>query len=143
MIKRYEIIVVDDDVEDRMLMQQSFTEAGINQPCQWLEDLPSLFFTLSECKSGQTLPLLIILDYIFPSGNGLDALMKIRAKSEYDSIPVLIFSDFLTLKIEREFLNQGALACTSKPDRYEKVIEWAGYVKHIAQSSMDKHSYHV
>lgn len=79
------IFCVEDDSAARDLMTYALSASGFE--AQGFADGKSFFKALSTCK-----PSLIILDIMLPEEDGISILKKLRAKTIWADIPVIIAS---------------------------------------------------
>lgn len=103
-----QILIVDDDVITRMVLEQVLLEAGFNteSACSVSEA-----FTALETKH----PDLILLDVCLPDGTGFEVCRKLQSLHATSRIPVLFISsnDDITTKV-RGF-DAGAVDYITKP----------------------------
>lgn len=80
---------VDDDEDDRFLLQQVFQQYSHESEIIPLANGEELLSTLAETV---VLPSLILLDLNMPIMGGFEALRLIRQNCRYDSIPIVILT---------------------------------------------------
>lgn len=122
-----EIVVAEDDEDDRYFIQKAFQEARlVNKICfvENGEDLMDMLHRRGEFEkfNGHDLPKLILLDLNMPKKDGREALKEIKSDDKLKNIPVLVFT---TSKEERDILSTydlGANAFISKPVKFEEFI---------------------
>jgi len=75
-------------------------------------------------------PDLILLDYLMPEGDGLEAIGKLREKGYYPEIPVVIVTGDRDLALEQRCINEGVEDFIQKPfvpdvlmNRVQQVID--------------------
>ena len=103
------ILVVDDDPALQKLVVSLIRRAGMG--------------TLSAMDAHEAtahldsdvLPDLILLDLMLPEISGIQFLQQIRAKSQYDAVPVIILSALADPVQIREGLESGADRYLTKP----------------------------
>jgi CheY-like chemotaxis protein len=88
-----EIMLVDDDEEDRKLLNEALI--GINADYTIKESIngEEALLYLQEKKASGICPVLIVLDLYMPKMNGLETLFKIKADIELARIPVVLYYD--------------------------------------------------
>lgn len=117
----YNIILADDDEDDRML----FSEA--------LEEVP-LKAKLSLFKNGQELldylfqpnielPNLIFLDINMPFVNGIQCLTEIRSNPNLKDLFIAMYSTSSSEKDIKESFDKGANMYINKPSCFNKLCE--------------------
>ena len=98
-LKPVTIMLVEDDVADRKLIEKSLPKQKIANDVRPFENGEKALDYLSRSKSGQSncpMPNLVLLDLNMPGMGGKEFLRRIKADEQLDTIPVVIFttSDF-------------------------------------------------
>ena len=115
MNEHVEILVVDDDLEDHLILQGFFSEAGLDEIVAYCENgLQALFF-LEEIDDDSPLPRLIVLDLNMPILNGTQTLLRLKQTPRFRGIPVIIFSTSENETEKRKCLSLGAVDYMVKP----------------------------
>ena len=115
MNEHVEILVVDDDLEDHLILQGFFSEAGLDEIVGYCENgLQALFF-LEEIDDDSRLPRLIVLDLNMPILNGTQTLLRLKQTPRFRGIPVIIFSTSENETEKRKCLSLGAVDYMVKP----------------------------
>lgn len=103
------ILVVDDDPALQKLVVSLIRRAG-------METLSAVdAHEAVQHLEGDILPDLILLDLMLPEISGIQFLKKIRAKEDYNSVPVIILSALADPEQIREGLESGADRYLTKP----------------------------
>lgn len=89
------ILHVDDDADDRFLVDAAWRQAGVRHPLRAVSDgrqaIDYLFGTGEYAdRARYPLPGLVLLDLKMPGLTGFDVLQRLRADKEIGGIPVLI-----------------------------------------------------
>ena len=122
------ILVADDDADDRMLIEDAFTESKLQNPLQFVEDGEQLLAYLkregdyAELK-GKPYPGVILLDLNMPKMDGRTALAKIKEDENLCRIPVIILT---TSKAEEDILrtyNLGVNSFITKPVTFDGLVK--------------------
>ena len=90
-------LIVDDDADDRMLIEDAFVECGMANRRDYVADgLEMLQFLRAEGiwsgRDAQKLPSLILLDLNMPKMDGRTALMHLKEDPVLRLIPVIILT---------------------------------------------------
>ncbi|MBF0693649.1 MAG: response regulator [Flavobacterium sp.] len=114
-----DILLVDDDADDRNIFSDALGELKINTSLNLLEDGRDLLGYLQNKKNKR--PQILFLDLNMPYKSGVECLKEIRQYSEFDDLTIAIYSTSSTDKdIEDTFVN-GANIYIKKPKNFEKL----------------------
>lgn len=108
--QKIRVLVVDDDPALQQLIGLLLTNAGL-EPVEALNAAAAARILRTE----QPPPRLIILDMMLPDVSGLEFLKQMRAKAQFDELPVLILSALADPQQIREGLQAGADRYLTKP----------------------------
>ena len=106
----FHILMVDDDPDDSIF----FTYAMAALPPDYRLSLQNDSSKLTEVLERET-PNIIFLDLNMPSKDGKACLKEIRARKEFDEIPVVIYSTSSNKNEINECLKNGANSYVVKP----------------------------
>lgn len=112
-----EILVAEDDPDDRLLITNAMKKAGMCMPLQFVTNGVELFDHLDACAARSTpmFPGLILLDINMPKMNGREVLERRRDDIRLAQIPIVVLT---TSTAEPEILDMyrlGANSFISKP----------------------------
>ncbi|MGB7338575.1 MAG: response regulator [Phototrophicaceae bacterium] len=103
------ILVVDDDPALQKLVVSLLKRAG-------METLSAMdAHQAQDHLDGNIMPDLVLLDLMLPEISGIQFLKKIRARTEFDSLPVIILSALADPAQIREGIEFGADRYLTKP----------------------------
>jgi CheY-like chemotaxis protein len=120
MNSHFRIVIVDDDRENKRLLEIVMEEAYISNPCTFVYNGLELLEFLKQ--SSDSLPGIILLDMNMPQMGGLATLKQLKENEVWKKIPVIMFSTSdHDGDIERSYLC-GASSYIVKPDSFEKLI---------------------
>jgi len=126
MKKRQFILVAEDDMDDKFMLQTIFEDSGKSDLLEFVENGLELINYLDHInKNEDTLfyPHFILLDLNMPKMDGRQALKELKNHSAYKKIPVIIFS---TTKNETEInrcYELGANSYIVKPYNYKELTQ--------------------
>ncbi|MDJ1480928.1 response regulator [Cytophagaceae bacterium YF14B1] len=120
------ILIVDDDPEDKFLLQIAFKENQIDNPLVFLGDGLELIHYLEQNQDSD-LPAFVLLDLNMPRMNGKQALRELRSDSRWYGIPVLIYSTSTNISEICECYQLGANCYLIKPSDYEELIRMVAH----------------
>lgn len=119
--KRYDILIVEDDADDRMVMQDVFDDCHYGNHLTFYDSSFAFLQAIPSLRLFFPLPLLIVLDYNLPGADGATLLNTIKSDKLLHTVPVVIYSTAITPRLQDECLNAGALAYFEKRQTYEEV----------------------
>lgn len=119
------ILLVDDDIEDREIIQDALGDLGHASIVHYEEDGEKALAFLEDAFQNDTLPAMVILDLNMPRLNGTQTLRLLKKDDRFKHLPVVIYSTSLN-RIERdECLALGAHSYVIKPASYRDTIATA------------------
>src|SRR2546430_16413613 len=91
------ILIAEDDFDDRVIIEDVISKLGFNVKINFVSDGEELISFLNnkeiyEDKKANPKPSLILMDLKMPKMNGFEVLQKIKTKSPFQNIPVIVFS---------------------------------------------------
>ena len=129
-LKRHAISVLaaEDDEDDRLLLQEAFKEADIDETLRFVEDGEELLDYLehrNQYRQPNTAPRpgLIILDLNMPKKNGREVLKEIKSSPAIKSIPVIILSTSANEEDIALAYGLGASSFIVKPLRFDALVQ--------------------
>ncbi len=122
------ILIVDDDPDDRLLIEDAFVDCSIGNPRQYLVDGEQLLDYLNHRGSYTDAarcptPGLILLDLNMPRKDGREALREIRSDPALRHIPVVVLT---TSKADIDIFtsySDGSNSFISKPAMYTALLD--------------------
>lgn len=114
------ILVVDDDKEDHIILEEYFSESGINQNVKFVENGLLAIEYLEGISDDTALPKLIVLDLNMPLLNGSQTLLQLKQNNRFKNIPVIIYSTSESDNEKRKCLSFGAIDYLVKPVTMEE-----------------------
>ncbi|HEY0273764.1 MAG TPA: response regulator [Chitinophaga sp.] len=119
------ILLADDDVEDRFIISDAFDTIGLADCIQFVEDGEKVLTYLDTIGEPAPLPNLVILDLNMPKLNGTQTLKLLKEDQRYSNIPVIIFSTSLNELEMQECMHLGANSYVIKPVTFDECIDTA------------------
>ena len=114
-LSNYLIYVVEDDEDDRFLLQRAITRQSVACSLRFFTHGADLFTQLTHQLDGR-LPDLIILDLNTPIMNGFESLQLLKQLPDYQHIPVLVRTGHETLESINRCYELGCHAYLTKKD---------------------------
>ena len=126
--KRINILIADDDPEDRQMTKEALEESYMLNSLQFVEDGVELMDYLHHRgkfadKARNPTPGLILLDLNMPKKDGREALREIKSDPALRRIPVIILT---TSKAEEDILRSydlGVNCFITKPVTFAGLLE--------------------
>ena len=115
----YNILMADDDEDDRVFFQEAMAETVQTAVVQTANDGLELMSILA--RKNDKLPDAIFLDLNMPRKNGQECLVEIKTNKAYKDIPVVIYSTTSNIEQIHSTYVAGANLYISKPDSYSKL----------------------
>ena len=124
------ILVVDDDEEDRLLIEEAFEEffgeVGPKIPLVFLEDgealMDYLLYKNNHTIENSPRPTLILLDLNMPKKSGKECLTDIKTNSELKAIPIVVLStSSAVIDIDKSYI-LGANSFITKPTDFSELV---------------------
>jgi CheY-like chemotaxis protein len=113
--ERLHILLADDDADDRELFLEALTGSGHNVELSMVTDGEQLSNAIAGLKMPPP-PHMIFLDINMPRKNGKACLVEIRNNSNFDHIPVIMFSTSNSERDVDETYRNGASRYINKSD---------------------------
>lgn len=132
------ILLADDDAEDRYILMDSFKEVGFTGILDCVENGIDAIDYLQKASTSDKLPAIILLDLNMPRLNGTETLRRIKEHTEFNTIPVVIFSTSVNEIEKEECLRLGATSYMTKPGTLEESLNIARYFCDFAERASRK-----
>lgn len=123
------VLIADDEMNFREIFSAKLTACGFQvQTAQNGEEAVAL--------TKQLKPDLVLMDVQMPKLNGIEALIKIKADPECDSIPILFLTALGDPRMEIQEINRrlskevGAIGYLKKTDDLDTIVD---YIKNFVQ----------
>ena len=114
-----QIILADDDPDDRELFEEAIIESKLKVDVKCVHDGLELISLLKSKLN--PLPHLIFLDLNMPNKNGKECLEEIRKNEKLRNIPVIIYSTSSSPKDIEETYSKGANLYVAKPSSFSNL----------------------
>src|SRR5690606_11149227 len=120
-----DIVLVDDDADDRSIFSDALSELKIDTKLTLLEDGRNL---LEFLEKSEKLPDILFLDLNMPYKSGVECLIDIRKHTKFNDLSIAIYSTSSTDKdIEDTFIH-GANIYIRKPNNFANLKKVLGAV---------------
>ena len=129
----FNILVVEDDSDDRIIIDEAFTKIGYEAEVKKFANGQALLDYLNELEPA-LYPSLIVLDNSLPGLNAEDLLTFLKKNQKYSAIPVVIYSGTISDAKKNLLMQLGAKAIVEKGNTMQSEMEVAQQLKDIAES---------
>ena len=116
MKKQNYIVIVDDDEDDRFLIESAFQETMLPTQLSFFENGDSLLSFLSNPPD--PLPSVILMDINMPGRSGIETLQILKTTKAIKNIPIVILSTTKSTHEIAEVYRSGANSFVNKPSSY-------------------------
>ena len=110
-----QILVVDDDPEDRAIITDAMKAIGKEELLFIAENGEEALSFLDKCMAENALPCLIVLDLNMPKMSGTETLRMIKANDKFTGIKVIIYSTSINPFEKDRCIELGAQDYFTKP----------------------------
>jgi CheY-like chemotaxis protein len=148
--KPVQILIVDDDADDRLLIREAFDENALACRLEFVENGEGMLRLLSSRLSGKGprgpgLPDLILLDLNMPKMDGREALDWIKKQAKLKHIPVVVLTTSNANEDIQKTYDLGGSSFVVKPSSFDELVGtvgaiwnyWCGIVKLPERGSED------
>lgn len=118
MLKNKNVVLTDDDADDRGIFREAFRELNVDNKLTICADGVEL---MNYLKNATELPELLFIDLNMPKKSGIECLKEIRSNEKFRDVSIAIFS---TSNSERDIeatFNNGADVYICKPNDYDQL----------------------
>ena len=126
--QQYDILVVDDDAEDRMMMSEAFSQLDCQHRVTMYDSSGAFHLELPGLRELNPLPLLTVLDYNLPGADGSLLLLQLKTDPVLCAIPVVMYTNGMSRSQEQDCQVKGAIKCYVKGATYEDVVSFCKQV---------------
>jgi CheY-like chemotaxis protein len=122
MKRKHQILIVDDDADDREIIRDAFMNSIEEQEYIFIENGDKLLDYLEKNVNGES-PALIMLDLNMPGKDGRETLKELKTDNRFHHIPTIVFTTSSSLRDKQMVYDLGANCFITKPDTFNKLIE--------------------
>jgi len=113
------ILLVDDDIDDRFLFKSALSRAAIEVVFNDAEDCNQALEKLKVMKDN--LPDVIFMDLNMPDIDGFECIKTIKSNAIWASVPIIVYSTSGSQSHIDEAGRLGAIAYLKKPNVFEEL----------------------
>jgi CheY-like chemotaxis protein len=121
------ILMAEDDLDDRLLVEDALKESGLTVELRFVEDGVELIDYLHQrnkfsAPGRAPRPGLILLDLNMPRKDGREALQEIKLHAEWKKIPVVVLTTSTADIDVARMYELGANSFISKPVAFQSLV---------------------
>jgi CheY-like chemotaxis protein len=124
-MKKPLILIAEDDIDDRFLLQTAFAESGNEDHLKFVEngaEVTDYLYSLAALGDESDFPGLIMLDLNMPKKNGKEVLSEIKQHPLFKRIPVIVYTTTKSELEVRRCYELGANTYIVKPISFESLL---------------------
>ncbi len=122
------ILLVEDNPMDVDLTRRAFNRRKIVNPVTVARDGEEALSYISRWESGESQPVVILLDLKLPKIGGLDVLRKLKTHPQFQTIPVIVLTSSAEDQDIQTAYQLGANSYIVKPVDFEKFLDVAAHI---------------
>src|SRR5688572_21752250 len=119
MKSKQQILIVDDDADDREIIKDAFVTGSLDMEYVFLENGDRMIQHLQSHAEDASL---ILLDLNMPGKDGRESLKVLKTSKRFHHIPVIIFSTSSSQRDRLMAYELGANCFITKPDTFNKLV---------------------
>ncbi len=128
-ILKQPILLVEDNPVDLDLTLRAFKTRRLANPVEIARDGEEALAYIEKWRSGDPVPVVILLDLNLPKVNGLEVLEGIKKHPEFKTIPVVVLTTSSESSDVKTSYQLGANSYIVKPVDFDKFIEVAKQIE--------------
>jgi CheY-like chemotaxis protein len=131
-MKKALILVAEDDMDDRFLLQTAFHETGDDEQLEFVQNgIEVIDYLDSAATKGdeRAFPEIIILDLNMPKKNGKEVLSEIKQHPLFKRIPVIVYTTTRNEVEVRKCYELGANTYIVKPISFDSLCRVVQSIK--------------
>lgn len=118
------VLVVDDDPDDRDMLQSALKDVDVSHHLIEANNGVEALMKLEELSKQGKLPCLVVLDVNMPKMDGRETFLAIRNNKKLSKIPIVIFSTSDSL-LDKTFFQRHDTAYFVKPVNFTELRKTA------------------
>ena len=123
------ILLVEDNPVDLDLTLRAFERRNLANPIEVARDGQEVLDWIPRWETGESLPLVILLDVKLPRVNGLEVLRQLRENPVSQHIPVVMLTSSSEERDVKMAYQHHANSYIVKPVSFDKLIEVATQIE--------------
>jgi len=132
-MQHYQALVVDDDPENRYILDLSFRNINWIDPIKILDSTERLLNYLHALPDSCFYPSLIVLNYDMQKRNGAEVLTLLKQQESFKHIPVVIYAKSMSPLLREKLLTMGALSCYQESEP-EQIATLVAHIRALAET---------
>ncbi len=126
-MKKYSILVAEDDADDRFLIQSIYSEKNYEERIEFVENgvelLNRLIYLAENVSKEEVLPDYVLLDLNMPKKDGREVLLEVKQHPLLRKIPIIVFTTNRNEMEIKRCYELGANTYVVKPSSFSSLLE--------------------
>ena len=131
MLKKFQILVIEDNPADSRLLQEVFTQLSSNVVLRSAKDGAEALEVVSALAASGERPDLVLLDLNLPKLSGHEVLAHIKQDPRLSSTPVIVLTSSAAEADVKRAYEYHANAYLRKPVTLDGLLATVGQIKHF------------
>lgn len=129
------IFLVEDDADDRFMMQQAFIDVNFADHVRMFSSSEFFLNQINAITDENELPTLFVLDFNMPIINGGELLVKLKQQEALKEIPVVLYSKGMRPILKETLIATGAKDCFEKALDYKDLCRQVKALRFLAEGN--------
>ena len=129
------IYLVEEDADDRFMMQQAFADVNFADQLSMFHSSELFLNYILSVTDLSEIPSLFVLDFNMPVINGGELLLKLKQHKLLKQIPVVLYSTGMRPILKETLIASGAVDCFEKALDYGELCKQAKIFRLMAEGS--------
>ncbi len=126
--QNHPILLIEDNPMDVDLTRRAFSRRNVINTIEVARDGEEAIGYIRRWESGETWPVVILLDINLPKVNGLEVLRELKTHPMLQKIPVIVLTSSAEDRDIQRAYELGANSYIVKPVDFEKFIDVAAQI---------------
>jgi CheY-like chemotaxis protein len=135
-MKKYRLLIVEDDEDEQIFMKKGFEDSGLFEVVAQLENGKLLFDWLQQHQP--LLPDVILSDINMPGMNGYEIVRALKNSPIYSLIPAVITSTASGQSVALKCMSAGAAGFIVKPNNLSAYMGFAEELYTLIEEKRDR-----
>lgn len=133
---RFKLLLIDDNISEKMLMQEAIEEAGLGETLEldYIGDADKAFAYLKYLYAEEAMPQMIFLDLNMPIVSGFEILREIKSDETLSTIMVYVVTNSDNKNDMLKAFEYKADGYLQKPNDFNQMVMFFKAVKRAIET---------